>query len=90
MKTAHLTIRGRVQGVGYRAFLCREAQRHGVAGWVRNRSDGGVEAVLQGLPEAVQSVIDQAHRGPRGGHVTDVEVSEAEGVFTGFEQRPTE
>ena len=89
-KTCRLIIRGRVQGVGYRAFLRHEAQRHGVAGWVRNRRDGSVEAVLQGSAEAVQSVIEHARRGPHGARVTDVEVSEDAGVFTGFEQRPTE
>ena len=84
-----MIIRGRVQAVGYRAFLRHEAQRHGVAGWVRNRHDGSVEAVLQGPEEAVQAVIEKAHRGPRGANVTDVQVSEADGAFTGFEQRPT-
>ena len=78
-----------MQGVGYRAFLRHEAQRHGVAGWVRNRLDGSVEAVLQGPAEAVQAVIEEAHRGPRGARVTDVQVSEGDGVFTGFEQRST-
>jgi len=89
-KTCHLTIRGRVQGVGFRMYLQREAQMHGVTGWVRNRSGGSVEAVLQGPPDAVQAVIDWAHHGPRKARVTDVQVSDAGGAYSGFEQRPTE
>ena len=90
LKTCHMTIRGRVQGVGFRAYLHREAQRHGVAGWVRNRRDGSVEAVLHGSPEAVQAVIDRARRGPPSARVDDVEVGDADGAYSGFEQRPTE
>ena len=89
-KTSHLIIRGRVQGVGFRAYLRREAQRHNVVGWVRNRSDGSVEAVIQGTPEAIQAVVDWAHRGPPSARVTDVHVTDGEGLFTRFEQRPTE
>ena len=89
-KTCHLLIRGRVQGVGFRAYVQHKAKVHGVAGWVRNRSDGSVEAVLHGASEAVQALIDAAHRGPRTARVTDVQVSDAEGEYEGFEQRPTE
>ncbi len=71
-------------------YLQREAQMHGVAGWVRNLTDGSVEAVLQGAPEAVQAVIDWAHHGPRSARVTDVEASEAAGEYSGFDMRPTE
>ena len=60
----HIMVRGRVQGVGYRAFVQREALRHGVEGWVRNRRDGSVEAVLAGLPEKVEAVIEACRRGP--------------------------
>ena len=91
LKTCHLTIRGRVQGVGFRAYMRHEATRHGVAGWVRNRRDGSVEAVLQGTPEAVQAVVEWARRGgPPSGRVTDLEVRDTEGTYEGFEQRPTE
>ena len=79
-----------MQGVGFRMYLQREAQLHGVTGWVCNRSDGSVEAVLQGPPVAVQAVIDWAHRGPPSARVTDVQVSDAEGDYSGFEQRATE
>lgn len=60
----HVIVRGRVQGVGYRAFVTREALRHGVAGWVRNRRDGSVEAVLSGAAEKVAAVIEACRRGP--------------------------
>lgn len=85
-----MRIRGRVQGVGFRAYVQYKAKSHGVAGWVRNRSDGTVEAVLHGEAEAVQAVIESAHRGPRTARVTDVQVSDAEGDYEGFEQRATE
>lgn len=88
-KTCHLSIRGRVQGVGFRAYVAYKASAHGVAGWVRNRSDGSVEAVVHGEAEAVQAVIEAAHRGPRSASVSGVQVSEAEGTYEGFEQRPT-
>ena len=89
-RTCHLRIRGRVQGVGFRMYLQREAQRHGVSGWVRNRSNGSVEAMVQGPDEAVAAVIDWARRGPPSARVTDLEVTDAEGAYDGFEQRPTE
>lgn len=89
-KTCRLQIRGRVQGVGFRHYLQRQARSQGVAGWVRNRLDGSVEAVLQGPVGAVDAVIEWAQRGPSSALVTDVQVTEATGVFSGFEQRPTE
>lgn len=89
-KSCHLLIRGRVQGVGFRAYVQYKAHSHGVSGWVRNRSDGSVEAVLHGAPDAVQAVIDAAHRGPRTARVSEVQVSDAQGDYEGFEQRPTE
>ena len=89
-KTCHLRISGRVQGVGFRAYMQYKAKSHGVAGWVRNRSDGTVEAVLHGEAEAVQAVIESAHRGPRTARVTDVQMSDAEGAYEEFEQRATE
>ena len=88
--TRHLNIRGRVQGVGFRYEMQREARAHGVAGWVRNRNDGSVEAVVQGEQEAVDAVIAWARHGPRSARVTDVQVTEAGGDFSGFEARPTE
>lgn len=85
-----LHISGRVQGVGYRESMRREAERLGVTGWVRNRRDGGVEAVVDGRVEALDAIIAWARRGPRSAHVVTVEVSEFSGTFTCFEQLPTE
>jgi acylphosphatase len=89
LKTCHVRIRGRVQGVGFRMYLQREAQRHGVAGWVRNRVDGSVEAMMQGPADAVEAVIDWARRGPSSAVVTDIEIRDADGTYGDFEQRPT-
>jgi acylphosphatase len=90
MITRHLRIRGYVQGVGFRHYMTREARRRSVAGWVRNRSDGSVEAIVQGAPDAVDELVEWAQRGPPSARVIDVQVSEASGEFSGFEQRPTE
>lgn len=87
--TRHLAIRGRVQGVGYRASLTREAERLGLTGWVRNRLDGSVEAVVAGDEASVNQLINWARRGPLTAHVTSVDVTPAQGDFSGFEQRPT-
>src|SRR6185295_15575780 len=86
----HLKIAGRVQGVGFRYFMERKAAELGVAGWVRNRHDGTVEAMVQGTPEAVDAMVAAARRGPRAAIVTDVKESEGEGEFDGFFSRPTE
>jgi acylphosphatase len=61
-----VTVRGRVQGVGFRMFVEDTAAMHGVEGWVRNRRNGSVEAVFAGAAEAVRAVIDACRRGPRG------------------------
>ncbi|MGZ5034817.1 MAG: acylphosphatase [Usitatibacter sp.] len=85
--TRRLSIRGRVQGVWYRESMRIEAERLGVAGWVCNRLDGTVEAVVQGRSEAVEAIIRWARRGPRDASVEGVEVTEADGDFSGFEKR---
>lgn len=87
--TRRLSIRGRVQGVFYREAMRREAERLGVTGWVCNRNDGTVEAVVQGLPDAVESITRWARRGPEDAQVAGVEVSDASGDFFRFEKRPT-
>lgn len=65
----HIIVRGRVQGVGYRAFVQREALRRGVEGWVRNRKDGSVEAVLAGPADVVTALIEICRQGPFAAHV---------------------
>ena len=72
-----LRIEGRVQGVGYRAWLEREARSRGLRGWVRNRRDGAVEAVLAGPPDTVAAMIEACRRGPPLSRVDAVEVFEA-------------
>ena len=67
MKTQHLLIHGRVQGVWFRESMRSEAERLGVAGWVRNAPDGSVEAVVQGPAEAVDALIEWARNGPPHG-----------------------
>ncbi len=85
----HLVIRGRVQGVGYRASLIDEARRLGVTGWVRNRRDGTVEAIVDGDSAAVAAIVAWARRGPPGARVADVLVEDADGSFGEFDWLPT-
>jgi acylphosphatase len=77
-RLVHLSIKGRVQGVGYRAFVELEAELRGLEGWVRNRRDGTVEAVVQGEADIVQSLIETCHEGPPASHVTAVNISDAD------------
>ncbi|MFJ4038536.1 acylphosphatase [Microbacterium sp. NPDC090007] len=90
MRTVTITLSGRVQGVGFRYALQDEASRRGVAGWVRNRRDGSVEARLTGDPDAVEDVIAWAHEGPTAARVDDVDVLDGVAeALEGFEIRPT-
>ncbi len=93
MISRHLIITGRVQGVGYRDALCDEAEARGVTGWVRNRRDGSVEALVQGAPDAVEATIAWARRGPGAAHVADVRVGPAAAAldrpYARFEVLPT-
>ncbi|MGD9740746.1 MAG: acylphosphatase [Bauldia sp.] len=73
-KVVAVTIRGRVQGVGYRAWLKEQADAHGIDGWVHNLNDGAVEALLAGPEPAVATLIDLCHAGPRGARVGTVDV----------------
>ncbi|MBO9554740.1 acylphosphatase [Cellulomonas sp.] len=72
-----IVVRGMVQGVGYRWSMAREAGRRGARGWVRNREDGAVEAVVEGDEETVDALVAWARRGPAGAAVSDVAVDEA-------------
>jgi acylphosphatase len=69
-------VSGRVQGVYYRASTQQQARRLAVAGWVRNRPDGSVEAWLEGAPDAVEALLAWMRRGPAGARVTDITVTE--------------
>ena len=91
MVTQKLRIRGRVQGVGYRYALVAEAERLGIAGWVRNRTDGSVEALVQGDAQPVAALVAWARRGPPASRVDEVRVEPAgaDEVLVGFQLRPT-
>ena len=67
-----VVIRGRVQGVGYRAWVEHQARRHGLQGWVRNRRDGSVEAVFDGAESIVADMIASCRKGPASARVDDV------------------
>ena len=91
MPTLELRITGRVQGVGFRYALRDEANRLAVSGWVRNRSDGSVQALAQGSPEAVEALVAWARRGPPGSRVSEVIATALQNAqaCAGFEIRPT-
>lgn len=90
IKTLHLNITGVVQGVGFRVYMQREAQKLNVSGWVRNRADGGVEAVAQGENAAVEALVQWAYRGPRNARVALVQVAPGSGDYSDFEILPTQ
>ena len=73
----HVTMRGRVQGVGYRAFVEHEALKRGLEGWVRNRRDGTVEAVFAGTPGKLDAVVEACRKGPPGAHVDTLDQRDA-------------
>jgi acylphosphatase len=83
--TLRLVIHGRVQGVFFRDSMRREAQRLAVSGWVRNRSDGTVEAVVHGKSADVDAIVRWAKHGPEHAWVEQVEVEPAAGAYAGFE-----
>ena len=72
----HIVIRGRVQGVGFRAWTEYTALERGLQGWVRNRRDGSVEALLVGPPDVVAAMIEACKEGPRGARVESVDQRE--------------
>ena len=73
-----VVVRGQVQGVFFRDSAREEAEREGVAGWVSNRDDGGVEAVFEGDPDAVERLVEWCRSGPSSADVDDVEATEEE------------
>jgi acylphosphatase len=75
-KVLRLRISGRVQGVGFRAFVADEAETRGLAGWVRNRSDGSVETVIAGAEHMVEAMIASCRRGPRGARAENVTIED--------------
>ena len=85
-----LRIEGLVQGVGYRAFAAAEARKLRLDGWVRNRSDGTVEAQVYGETADVESFVQACLRGPSGAKVTNIDLRNCEPLEEkGFRQRPT-
>jgi acylphosphatase len=87
--TRRLLITGRVQGVWYRESMRQAALESGVTGWVRNRRDGSVEAMIRGDLAAVEALIGWAWQGPPAAEVTHVEVEAADGNFDDFEKKPS-
>lgn len=92
LKRIHIFFSGRVQGVNYRAFVEANARRLGLAGWVRNRLDGRVEAVLEGEPAVINQMIDRCMKAPSPARVDaiDSEDSEPPAGLAGFKVRATE
>lgn len=78
MKRVRVRIHGRVQGVFFRAETRSRAESLGLAGWVRNAPDGSVEALFEGDPDRVDSMVEWCRRGPSGAHVNEIEVLEEE------------
>ncbi|HXZ56688.1 MAG TPA: acylphosphatase [Gaiellaceae bacterium] len=88
MTRARVQVRGRVQGVFFRAEARARAESLGVAGWIRNLPDGRVEAVFEGEDEHVESMVEWCRRGPAGAKVEEVDVERQEPVGeTGFRVR---
>ena len=90
-KTVRLRITGNVQGVGYRIWATRTASGLGLRGWVRNRSDGSVEALATGAPEQIAVLIEACRRGPFGARVAEVTaVPDEDQGSIGFTAVPSE
>lgn len=84
----HVVVSGEVQGVSFRDETRKEAEQAGLAGWVRNRDDGSVEAVFEGDADAVERLVEWCRSGPSSADVDDVEVTEVEAQGeSGFEVR---
>jgi len=79
MQVRHVFVEGYVQGVGYRAFVCRWATRLAVSGWVRNRTNGEVEAWVRGAAGDLDALLAEMRRGPRGSEVARLRIVEGDG-----------
>jgi acylphosphatase len=91
-RTIHFCARGRVQGVGFRAFVESEAYQLAIEGWVRNRRDGTVEGALKGRTNDVATLVERLQQGPPGALVTSIEIQDVEDgddTARGFSIRPT-
>jgi acylphosphatase len=90
LTTLRLRIEGFVQAVGYRHFAIEEAKKLGIDGWIRNRSDGTVEAVVSASTKTVEQFVQACMRGPAGSRVANVELGPAEPPEEkGFRRRPS-
>lgn len=89
---AHILVEGFVQGIGFRWWCAREAEKLGLVGWVRNLSDGRVEAVFEGPKAEVEGMVKKCKNGPAFSKISHIDVSweKASGEFTIFDVRPTE
>ena len=89
-ETIHVLISGRVQGVWYRGWTKQHASENKLSGWVRNRSDGSVEAIFQGRPENLHAMLELCRIGPPAAEVRDIDVKNiTREDFVGFRQLPT-
>ena len=81
-KQVHVKISGKVQGVWFRASTKQQAEQIGITGWVRNTSDGKVEAVFQGTKDQIDEMIRWCHQGPTLSHVEHIEITDNENAKT--------
>ncbi len=89
MEVLHLVITGRVQGVGFRYAMAARARALGIGGWVRNRGDGSVEAMIAGSLAQTEEMLAWSRHGPPGAWVDKVVVEPGYGEYASFESRPT-
>lgn len=89
IKAVRVRVSGRVQGVWYRGWTVERATLYGLSGWVRNRSDGSVEALFAGHAVAVDAMVGECRRGPPAARVVELTVTADSFAGSGFQQRPT-